>query len=645
MNAQVDLQKLIEDGTQIDPRRVFSTKAPAWSNLWCGQRAASQPSIGRWNPNPRKRDSKWCKTVRCRLPRLEQTGANSFCGGAPSALEQRMPEWPSSAEDSLLKKLMQEVQKTARRKDGLGDIVKWTWHWESMRTDLTRRARIVVRALSHEKRMEPAWNWSLLCSLCCWLFSFWRPDGCLGECPMTFLEDWRSGVRWEQTTKSKVQHHDDKQATSIKSYKRQVTPFATCEVRGMCSTVTRSGQTASGSCGVMEGCTQCHVCEGTFGFLRKLGRVLGRCSQRKCSAWQWQRQWQHSLKMCQTTAGHLALWAWVMGSWPIGKTSEIWQRDERCWLKGTSSYTPRRQCVEMCGKITNWKNRIWQIQREICAKFTNTRGHWWCCCFGMSSLVEGRVGNLSSWCCAMLGSSIIDNMLRVLSFFLFTIHRHFSQQQAMLLFFWGHYFWVVWVSSSFTNSFKSSSHLLAGLPASLLSSCRDDKSCPSAALLVHLSGLWVAIRRACRRFRFLCVSTQFCVVVCQHFSSTSLALLFMCTQSNLRIPLLGLMCFLYHSRMRYCDLGNIHRVCCFSSFVSSLISSSWRSFPPQSFWFVFLSFLFVWMVRRSILRCVVRITLFVFLCCSPYVPSTIHCCRCDNSVKEVSERAWLSDVK
>ena len=101
VNAQVDLQKLIEDGTQIDPRRVFSTKAPAWSNLWCGQRAASKPSVGRWNPNPRKWDSKWCKTVRCRLPRLE--GANSFCGGAPSALEQRMPEWPSSGKTHFWK--------------------------------------------------------------------------------------------------------------------------------------------------------------------------------------------------------------------------------------------------------------------------------------------------------------------------------------------------------------------------------------------------------------------------------------------------------------------------------------------------------------------------------------------------------------
>ena len=209
---------------------------------------------GVWNPNPRQRDSKWCKRVRCRLPRLEQIRRGKgrskqfFCGGAPSALEQRMPEWSSSGEDSLLKKLMQEVPKTARRKDGLGDMVKWTWLWEQ--TSHAGHALCVLQALSHGKRMEPTWNWSLLCSLCCWLFSFWRPDG---ECSMTYLEDRRSGVRWEQTTTSKVQHHDDKQATSIKSYKRQVTPFATCEVCGMCSTVTRSGQTASGSCGVMEG--------------------------------------------------------------------------------------------------------------------------------------------------------------------------------------------------------------------------------------------------------------------------------------------------------------------------------------------------------------------------------------------------------
>ena len=32
----------------------------------------------------------------------------------------------------------------------------------------------------------------------------------------------------------------------------------------------------------------------------------------------------------------------------------------------------------------------------------------------------------------------------------------------------------------------------------------------SAAFLVHLSGLWVAIRRACGHFSFFCASNQFC---------------------------------------------------------------------------------------------------------------------------------------
>ena len=65
----------------------------------------------------------------------------------------------------------------------------------------------------------------------------------------------------------------------------------------------------------------------------------------------------------------------------------------------------------------------------------------------------------------------------------------------------------------------------------------------STGFLAHLSGLWVAIRKACRHFSFFCVSTQFvmlCVSIC---SSVSLALILMYSiQSS--------------------SLGHTHRLCC-----------------------------------------------------------------------------------
>ena len=49
---------------------------------------------------------------------------------------------------------------------------------------------------------------------------------------------------------------------------------------------------------------------------------------------------------------------------------------------------------------------------------------------------------------------------------------------------------------------------------------------PSAALLVHLSGLRMAIRRACRHFSFFYVTNQFVMLCVNIVSSVSLALLF-----------------------------------------------------------------------------------------------------------------------
>ena len=47
----------------------------------------------------------------------------------------------------------------------------------------------------------------------------------------------------------------------------------------------------------------------------------------------------------------------------------------------------------------------------------------------------------------------------------------------------------------------------------------------SVAFLVHLSGLWVAIRKACRHFSFFCVSTKFVMLYVVSFSPASFSLL------------------------------------------------------------------------------------------------------------------------
>ena len=133
---------------------------------------------------------------------------------------------------------------------------------------------------------------------------------------------------------------------------------------------------------------------------------------------------------------------------------------------------------------------------------------------------------MSWWCCEELGSSIVTCFVYCFSFF--SQSYIFFAAVSHVLFFFRPFLCVVRVSSSFTNSFRSSSHLLAGLPAFL----RDlvDMISPgfcSAAFLVHLSGLCVAVRRACRHFSFFCVSTQFVMLCVSMFSSASLAILLM----------------------------------------------------------------------------------------------------------------------
>ena len=52
------------------------------------------------------------------------------------------------------------------------------------------------------------------------------------------------------------------------------------------------------------------------------------------------------------------------------------------------------------------------------------------------------------------------------------------------------------------------------------------------------------------------------VMFCVSIFHQLLSRFFLCTQSNLLIHLLGLMCSLCHPRMRSCCLGHVHRMFC-----------------------------------------------------------------------------------
>ena len=116
------------------------------------------------------------------------------------------------------------------------------------------------------------------------------------------------------------------------------------------------------------------------------------------------------------------------------------------------------------------------------------------------------------------------------------------------------------MASSFAKSFRSSSHLLPGLPALLW--VFVDLLSPgfhSAAFLVHLSWNFVAIRIACRHFSFFCVSTQFVMPYVSIFLSFFHASFHV---FNLQDCPHGLLCFLHRRRMKCCCLGRLHHVCC-----------------------------------------------------------------------------------
>ena len=166
------------------------------------------------------------------------------------------------------------------------------------------------------------------------------------------------------------------------------------------------------------------------------------------------------------------------------------------------------------------------------------------------------------------------------------------------------------MASAFTKSFRSSSHLLASLPALLW--VLVDLSSPgfhSAAFLVHISWLCVGFRRAFRHFSFYFfpflyetkkspptrqtsenkrersaprwllsretnqVSRAYTTVLSRSaaqararlcvsmFSSASFVLFFLRIQSSLQDYLHGLLCFFLGRRMNICCPGRIHYVC------------------------------------------------------------------------------------
>ena len=130
-------------------------------------------------------------------------------------------------------------------------------------------------------------------------------------------------------------------------------------------------------------------------------------------------------------------------------------------------------------------------------------------------------------------------------------------------------------------------------------------TCPgihTAAFLVHLSGLWAAMCRACGHFSFFCVATQFVMLCVSIVSSASLALHFMYSiQSSTSSSWLDVLSVSFSNELRC--LGLFHRLCCL--LLAYLLI--------QSFVDVFSIQVFIRMMRRSFLRWVVRSIFFVFL--------------------------------
>ena len=143
----------------------------------------------------------------------------------------------------------------------------------------------------------------------------------------------------------------------------------------------------------------------------------------------------------------------------------------------------------------------------------------------------------------------------------------------------------------------------------------------SEALLVHICGLCVAIRKAWRHFSFFCGSTQLLMLHVNIFSSASVALLFMYSiQSSNSSSWLNVLSVSFVCAVCFCRC-----MCGFTHFIILNVFSS-------SVFFVF--FVFSLCVNDEIKHSALYSTdhYFVFFCWCP-CPGIIHYCWCDNSVK------------
>ena len=127
-----------------------------------------------------------------------------------------------------------------------------------------------------------------------------------------------------------------------------------------------------------------------------------------------------------------------------------------------------------------------------------------------------------------MGSSVISNVFGVLSLSLFTLVNVFRDNKPCVIVLQIITFeWLQFLHLSQIHSSRLSIFWLVSLL-----SFESLSGFHSVAVLVHVSGLRVAIRRACRHCSFFCFSTPFAMLCVRILPAASLALLFMCSSQS-----------------------------------------------------------------------------------------------------------------
>ena len=206
------------------------------------------------------------------------------------------------------------------------------------------------------------------------------------------------------------------------------------------------------------------------------------------------------------------------------------------------------------------------------------------------------------------GSSVVDNVFGVLSFFLFPfVDVHRSIKPCIIV--------LQIITLSGIRFFIYHKVIQVVFSSLGWSSCSPLGLCRFDYHRIPLSGfsgpsVWIlACDPQCLSpFQFRCMSAFFHQLLSRFFFVYSIS------SSGLSFWL----AVLSSSPSNEILLSWSYQPCVLSSSrVSSLISSSRMSFSPGSF--LFLYFLCVWMMMsRSILRCAVRNIFFVFFCCCRY---------------------------